>query len=140
MQLRTQRLMTLVFILFAGGFATDNSAQTTTAGSAPVKVRAPDRMLTNLAGMPVYQFDKDVAGKSNCNDACASKWPPLAASAGDIEGRVLNIITRDDGSKQWARFGKPLYLYSGDKPNGAPTGDKMGGVWHVVHVPVAQSQ
>ncbi|MGH8849358.1 MAG: COG4315 family predicted lipoprotein, partial [Casimicrobiaceae bacterium] len=39
---------------------------------------------------------------------------------------------RDDGSKQWAYDGKPLYHWSKDKKPGDMTGDGFNGVWHAV--------
>lgn len=68
-------------------------------------------MLTNVDGMTLYVFDKDAAGsgKSACNGACATNWPPLKATPGDKAGGDYSIITRDDGSRQWACKGKPLY-------------------------------
>ena len=42
------------------------------------------------------------------------------------------IIARDDGSKQWAYKGKPLYTFAKDQKAGDMTGDGFNGVWHVV--------
>ena len=91
-------------------------------------------VLANSAGMTLYTFDKDPAGagKSVCNDKCAVIWPPLKAAADDKAGGDYAIITRDDGSKQWAYKGKPLYLWSKDQKPGDRTGDGFGNVWHVV--------
>ncbi len=88
-------------------------------------------VLTNPAGMTLYTFDKDVAesGKSVCNGDCAVKWPPLAAAAGDKGGNGYSVITRDDGSQQWAYKGKPLYLWFKDQKPGDMTGDGVNNVW-----------
>jgi predicted lipoprotein with Yx(FWY)xxD motif len=88
-------------------------------------------VLTNPAGMTLYTFDKDVAdsGKSVCNGECAAKWPPLAASASDTGSGAYTVITRDDGSKQWAYKGKPLYLWFKDQRPGDMTGDGVNNVW-----------
>ena len=58
----------------------------------------------------LYVNDKDSAGKSNCNSGCASAWPPLRVSPSE-KGPVgdWTIITREDGSRQWAYKGKPVY-------------------------------
>jgi predicted lipoprotein with Yx(FWY)xxD motif len=79
------------------------------APAAPVKVM--DGVLTNNAGMTLYTFDKDTAGsgKSECNGPCAANWPPLLAGADARPGGDYTIITRNDGAKQWAWKGKPLY-------------------------------
>lgn len=42
-----------------------------------------------------------------------------------------SIVTRDDGGKQWAYKGKPLYVYSKDGKPGDKTGDNFNNVWHV---------
>ncbi|WP_299065919.1 hypothetical protein [Accumulibacter sp.] len=103
----------------------------TWAADAPVKVA--DGVLVGANGMTLYTFDKDAAGsgKSVCNGPCATNWPPLAAAAGDTAGGDYSIITRDDGAKQWASKGKPLYFWSKDQKVGDKTGDGLNGVWHV---------
>ena len=94
---------------------------------------AADGVLTNAAGMTLYTFDKDTAGsgKSVCNGPCAASWPPLPATASDKPTGDYTIVTRDDGAKQWAYKGKPLYLWVNDKKPGDKTGDNVGGVWKI---------
>ena len=76
---------------------------------APVKYSGG--LMTGTNGMTLYTFDKDVAGsgKSVCNGPCATAWPPMMAPADGKSGGDWTVITRDDGSKQWAYGGKPLY-------------------------------
>lgn len=101
--------------------------------SAQAPAKTADGMLTNSAGMTLYTFDKDPAGggKSACNGPCAANWPPLQAQAGDSASGNYSIVTRDDGKKQWAYMGKPLYLWSKDQKPGDKTGDGFNNVWHV---------
>ena len=93
--------------------------------------------ITGNNGMTLYVFDKDMAGsgKSICNGPCAANWPPLIASdfAVDSEGGSSDykLITRDDGKKQWALKGKPLYFWFKDQKPGDKTGDGVNNVWHV---------
>ena len=91
-------------------------------------------VLVDSRGMTLYTFDKDPAGagKSACNDACAGVWPPLGATGDGAAGGDFSVITRDDGSKQIAHKGRPLYFYAPDQKPGDMTGDNSGGVWHVV--------
>lgn len=96
---------------------------------APAKVA--DGTLTNAAGMTLYTFDKDSGSKSACNGPCAANWPPLMATDGDQASGDYSVITRDDGSKQWAYKGKPLYLWVKDRKPGEKTGDGVNKVWHV---------
>lgn len=99
------------------------------SGSGPAKVEGG--VFTDSAGMTLYTFDKDPAGagKSVCNGPCATAWPPLMASASAAASGDWTIITRDDGSKQWAYKGKPLYLWVKDKNPGDRTGDGVNKVW-----------
>lgn len=95
-------------------------------------------VLVDSRGMTLYTFDKDPAGKSVCNDACAGVWPPLGAAADGAASGDFSVITRDDGGKQIAHKGRPLYFYAPDQKPGDMTGDNSGGVWHVVRAGAAK--
>jgi len=100
---------------------------------APAPTKTMDGVLTNSAGMTLYTFDKDAAGsgKSVCNGACATNWPPLMAAADAKAMGDYTIVTRDDGGKQWAYKGKPLYMWSKDSKAGDRTGDGFNNAWRV---------
>ena len=70
-------------------------------------------LLVDSKGMTLYIFDKDKeAGKSTCYGGCAKAWPLFAPEADDPSPMApLSIITRDEGTKQFAYRGKPLYYY-----------------------------
>ncbi|MEF8701145.1 MAG: hypothetical protein V5B32_15170 [Candidatus Accumulibacter sp. UW26] len=87
--------------------------------------------LVGSNGMTLYVFDKDSGGKSACNGPCASNWPPLMANAGDKASGDWSIIMRDDGRRQWAYKGRPLYFWAKDQKPGDKTGDGFNGVWHI---------
>lgn len=99
----------------------------------PVKVEGG--ILVGQKGMTLYVFDKDPAGagKSVCNGPCAGNWPPLAAGSDAKPSGDYSVITRDDGSKQWAHKGKPLYYWAKDQKPGDKTGDGFNKVWHVAN-------
>jgi len=101
-----------------------------TPNAAPVAMQSG--VLTNADGMTLYVFDKDAAGsgKSACNGDCATNWPPLMATTGDKASGDYSIITRDDGSRQWAYKGKPLYRWVKDQKPGDTTGDGVKNVRH----------
>jgi len=103
------------------------------AKDATPPIKAENGVLVNAGGMTLYTFDKDTAGsgKSACNGPCAENWPPLKAAPSDQAKGDYSIVTRDDGSKQWAYKGKPLYLWAKDTKPGDKTGDGVKGVWHV---------
>lgn len=102
-------------------------------GQAPAKTgqTAMGPVLTDAKGMTLYVFDKDAGGKSTCNAACATNWPPLMADANAKPTGKYTVITRDDGAKQWAYDGKPLYTWAKDAKAGDTTGDGVNSVWHV---------
>jgi predicted lipoprotein with Yx(FWY)xxD motif len=88
--------------------------------------------LTDARGMSLYTFDKDSDGKSACNGPCAANWPALKAEASDSAGNNYTVIARDDGSKQWAYKGKPLYTFVKDQKAGDISGDGfLNGAWHL---------
>ena len=115
-------------------FAALGAAFLLAAGGAPAQpVNVAGGVLVDGAGMTIYTFDKDVAGsgKSSCNGPCARLWPPVPLTVERIES-PYSIVTRDDGSRQLAYKGKPLYRYAKDGKPGERKGDKLEGVWHVV--------
>ena len=99
------------------------------AFAAPPK--ADNGMFVDANGMTLYTFDKDTAGsgKSACNGGCAANWPPFIAADSDKPAGDFSIVTRDDGKKQWAAKGWPLYYWSKDSKPGDKTGDGVGGAW-----------
>lgn len=102
------------------------------AESYPLKVAsgtvagATVSFLTGDDGKTLYVFQKDTAdsGKSTCNGTCAGNWPPYAADdltevkADSTATGKLSIVTRDDGTKQLAYNGMPLYYFAADKAAG----------------------
>ncbi|MGJ7918203.1 hypothetical protein ACI48D_22380 [Massilia sp. LXY-6] len=103
------------------------------AHAADPPVKKMNGMLVDSKGMTVYTFDKDTAnsGKSACTGPCATNWPPVHAD-GATMAAPYSTVTRDDGSKQLAYHGKPLYTFAKDKKPGDKAGDKVKDVWHVV--------
>lgn len=119
------------FVLFAGMLLLAACSSKYAYSAPPAKVT--EGLLTDEKGMSLYIFDKDVAGagKSVCNGQCASNWKPLPARDDDQASGEWSVISRDDGKKQWAYKGKPVYLWVGDKMPGDRTGDGMANVWHL---------
>ena len=107
-------------------------AASATAAGAPAT--SQNGVLATPSGATVYTFDKDTvgSGKSACNGPCAQLWPPVAAQASDAASGDWSIVTRDDGSKQWAYKGAPIYTFSKDAKPGDTSGDKFKDVWHVI--------
>lgn len=101
--------------------------------TAPAPAQVTDGILTGKNGMTLYNFDRDAAGsgKSVCNGPCATNWPPLTAGDAAASGDY-SVVTRDDGGKQIAYKGKPLYYWIKDTKAGDKTGDGVNNVWHLV--------
>ena len=120
------RLLPVIALTLATAFAASVNAEPA--------AKMAGGMLVNTGGMTLYTFDTDAAGsgKSKCNGPCAALWPPAMAPADAKPEGDMTIIARDDGTKQWAYKGKPVYLYSADKKAGDMTGDNFKDVWHVI--------
>lgn len=122
----TNRLLSTLTLTLAAAFSTLAHAES--------GITMSNDILVDANGMTLYTFDKDVAnsGKSACNGPCADLWPPaLVANDATSEGE-LTIVIRDDGSKQWAYKGMPVYTYVEDKAAGDVKGDNVKGVWHII--------
>jgi predicted lipoprotein with Yx(FWY)xxD motif len=89
-------------------------------------------VLTDARGMTLYIYDKDSKGMSNCYGDCAEDWPPFTAKADAGASGPYSLVVREDGQKQWAINGMPLYYWEDDTARGQATGDGVDGVWHVI--------
>jgi predicted lipoprotein with Yx(FWY)xxD motif len=121
------RFAMLALCLSASAFA---QAEPPLPNGVLLRASSAGNVLTDARGMTLYTLDKDVPGKSVCNDQCAVLWPPLLAKPGATAPANWSIIVRDDGSKQWAYKGKPLYTFKDDSKPGDVTGNGLRGVWH----------
>lgn len=111
------------------------------APTGPVKISdggTVGKVLVDSAGLTLYTFAADApgSGKSACNGGCATAWPPATAAAisEKLDGAdsSFSLIIRDDGSKQIAYGGRPLYRFSGDRAPGEVKGNGVNGfgaVW-----------
>jgi predicted lipoprotein with Yx(FWY)xxD motif len=97
--------------------------------------------LTGEDGKTLYTFTNDTkdSGKSTCNAAgdCATNWPPYTLEAdetlepGDGVTGTITMITRDDGTKQVAYNGMPLYYFKGDAKAGDANGQGLFDKWFI---------
>jgi predicted lipoprotein with Yx(FWY)xxD motif len=102
------------------------------AEPAKVADTSKGKALVDPKGMTLYVLDRDKGdGKSTCNGQCATNWPPFKASGDAMNMGSWTVIVRDDGSKQWAYKGKPLYNWKDDKKAGDVDGDGRNNVWHI---------
>jgi predicted lipoprotein with Yx(FWY)xxD motif len=101
--------------------ATNNGIiQTKTASSV-------GQYLATSSNSALYTYSGDTQGVSNCTGSCITSWPPYAptTSTATLPTNVT-IITRSDGSKQYAYKGLPLYTFTGDS-SGQVTGNGVSG-------------
>jgi len=93
------------------------------------------RVLAAAGGKTLYTSGRDAdSGRSVCDAKCAEVWIPLAAPLVATPHDEWTIVQRDDGTRQWARSGRPLYTYSGDFKAGDMRGDGRDGIWHAVTI------
>mgnify|MGYP006159485353 CR=1 FL=1 len=94
------------------------------------------KVVTDSAGFTLYRFDKDTAEppKSNCDGACETAWPVVAAkgakAAPGVDKSLLGEVTRSDGSKQLTIDGWPMYRFAKDTKPGDAKGQGVGGTWY----------
>ena len=132
-------------VVLSAGAATASAGQS----EGPAKVRATEAgfVLTTPQGMTLYtsRFDEATPGKSKCNNTrytmqsarqfgrvpipaaatrktCAQKRPPFLADAKASPVGDWSLITRDDGARQWAFNGRPLYTSTKDHKPGQVNG------------------
>ena len=89
--------------------------------------------LIDASGQSLYTFDRDVAysGKSLCDGPCTTLWRPFLAATGAHRIDDFALITRPDGTRQWAYRGKPLYRYAEDRGPGDALGDGVENLWRL---------
>ncbi len=102
------------------------------SGAALAQPKITNGLLTDSASMTLYVFDNDATapGKSACTGACLNMWTPLYAEPDAKAAGDYAFITRDDGKRQWAYKGKPLYRWYNDKKPGDKDGDGLRQAWH----------
>ena len=65
-------------------------------------------------GRTLYTWDQDPAGQSTCVDACAASFQPFLATSTSTTLGDWSLLSRGDGTKQWALKGNALYTYVKD--------------------------
>lgn len=87
---------------------TEGASENDGGGAAP-------RLLTpafaDREGRPLYTYAKDTPGRSTCAAECLELWKPAIAPPGARASGDWSLVTRDDGTRQWAFRGQPLYSY-----------------------------
>ena len=105
-----------------------------TASMPDTPTRTADGVLVGPNGMTLYTFSRDTvgSGKSACNGPCITNWPALVAPDAAKPMGDYSVVMRDDGKKQWAYKGAPLYYWAKDMKPGDRTGDGFAnGNWKI---------
>lgn len=90
-------------------------------------------VLTDARGLTLYASDDDKPGRTpSCTGKCVRSWQPLAAPWLAQSFADWSTVVRDDGTRQWAYRGRPLYRnVAGDFAPGEITGHGQGG-WSAI--------
>ncbi len=101
-----------------------------------VPLRRRNSIMVDLQGRGIYTYDLDSdPGRSSCDEMCRILWPPIIAKADAKPVGRFSLADRNDGRKQWAWDGKPLYRWISDRRRGEANGDGVAGVWTLVRLP-----
>jgi predicted lipoprotein with Yx(FWY)xxD motif len=92
------------------------------------------------AGRTLYRFDLDSARppRSNCNDDCATAWPPLLIKSPGkiypkgIDPKIIGYVERADHTCQVTINGHPVYHFVTDAQPGDINGQGINGTWFAV--------
>jgi predicted lipoprotein with Yx(FWY)xxD motif len=124
----------ILVILVGGGYALLHNSNTynppsnstgssnqnnSTTGNGVYTVKTDSttgQYLADPAGKPLYTYNADTSGVSNCTGSCLSNWPayqPTSTLANPPSG-VSTIKRSDNGQTQYTYNGMPLYYFTGD--------------------------
>ena len=134
---------------FCGWMALSGTALAAGADQPPVRVQMTEDgpVFVTASGMTLYHWivDEGTPGKSMCvnqrhetqngqmygifalpsvntRKTCVDKWPPFLAAAGAKAEGDWSLIAREDGARQWAYEGHPLYTSVKDHRPGEVNG------------------
>jgi predicted lipoprotein with Yx(FWY)xxD motif len=148
-------LATALLVAACGGTAaTSTPTPTPTASPSPspaptiVAKVAMDAKLGKILvdsanSKTLYTWAKDTDENSQCNDACATAWPPFVTTAKTVAADGVTtgkfaVSTRKDGTLQVTFNSHPLYFFVRDTAAGMTNGQGstgFGAVWTVVQIP-----
>ena len=88
---------------------------------SPYKVQYGGRETRDGFRVPYEQGKK--VGAKGCVEACLNTWKPVLAPANAQSSGFWEVVTRPEGTKQWAYKGAALYTYVGDQAPGEDRGN-----------------
>jgi predicted lipoprotein with Yx(FWY)xxD motif len=88
--------------------------------------------LSNWKGLTLYTFDGNAKDDHQpCTASGCDQWLPVVAPLLASGVGEFSVVTRADGSRQWAYKKRPLYLYAGDKLPGDAYGIGIDKRWNL---------
>ncbi|MEO8001314.1 MAG: hypothetical protein ABI644_05515 [Arenimonas sp.] len=128
--------MSKIFMFCVSVFLAANTASAATPNPGNPPFRQRGDILVEIKGRGVYTYDGDkVPNQSDCSAQCRLLWPPVYAEDEALaKGSFTIFVRKDDGKRQWAFKGKPLYRWVSDLKRGDAGGDGVAGVWRLVRV------
>jgi predicted lipoprotein with Yx(FWY)xxD motif len=124
----------ILVILVGGGYALLHNSNTynppsnstgssnqnnSTTGNGVYTVKTDSttgQYLADPAGKPLYTYNADTSGVSNCTGSCLSNWPAYqpTSTLANLPSGVSTIKRSDNGQTQYTYNGMPLYYFTGD--------------------------
>jgi predicted lipoprotein with Yx(FWY)xxD motif len=96
----------------------------TNAVAAPPHVN--DGVLVDEHDMTLYVFGgTGTPDAKSCESDCEKNFPPALAQSKDKATDSLSLVPANNGERQWAFHGKPLYRGAMDKKPGDTHGDGL---------------
>ncbi|MCU1617638.1 MAG: hypothetical protein JWO98_5178 [Frankiales bacterium] len=113
------------------------------AGGTALAVRSTSlgTILTDGRGFTLYAFEADQGTTSACSGACATAWPPAAATSASpdvgtgVTPSLVSEARQADGTTQLTYAGHPVYLFTHDSAPGSTSGQGLqafGARWDVL--------
>ena len=130
----------------ASAASQNGSASGTTISTG--QVSGAGTVLTDKAGMTVYEAQQEAGGKILCTGSCLSFWFPVTVTKGttpsaasSVTGKLGTITRPDGGGTQLTINDHPLYTFKEDTSPGSDKGndysDHFGSqsfTWHALTV------
>ena len=115
----------------SGGNTAPASGQSAASTTVTVRDAGGMTVLATSSGQTLYTSDQEKGRVLCASKACESVWTPLTVSgeqkptASDGVAHELSTLGRQDGSRQVAFDGRPLYTFSFDHSAGQVNGDGL---------------
>jgi predicted lipoprotein with Yx(FWY)xxD motif len=116
-----------------GGSPSPSTGAAPAASGTALAVRSTSlgTILTDGRGFTLYAFEADQGTTSACSGACATAWPPAAATSTSphvgtgVTPSLVSEARRADGTTQLTYAGHPVYLFTHDSAPGSTSGQGL---------------